>query len=49
MIHWYETIGAVDAAPSDEDGDGLLFHWGTYELEKLLTATPGEAGGVIVG
>jgi hypothetical protein len=37
MIHWYETVGADDAAPSDEDGDGLLFQWGTYEFEEPRT------------
>jgi hypothetical protein len=37
MIHWYETMEAVDAAPNDEDGDALLFQWGSFEFEHLRT------------
>ena len=37
MIHWYEKVGAVDADPSDEDGDWLLFQCGTYEFKQPRT------------
>ena len=39
MIQWYETVRAVDAAPSDEDGDGLLFQWGTDEQPPTFRYT----------
>jgi hypothetical protein len=37
MIQWYETVRAVDAAPSNEDGDGLLLQSGTYAFEQPET------------
>jgi hypothetical protein len=37
MIHWYETMEAVDAVPDDEDGDALLFQWGSFEFEHPRT------------
>jgi hypothetical protein len=31
MMDWYAAERAVDAAPLDEDGDMLLFQWGTHD------------------
>lgn len=31
MLDWYEDERAEDAVPDDEDGDMLLFQWGTYD------------------
>ena len=37
MISWYQTERADDGAPLEEDGDGLLFHYGTYSFEGPAT------------
>lgn len=31
LIDWFESERAQDAAPIEEDGDMLLFQWGTYD------------------
>lgn len=31
MLWFYANVRATDAAPFDEDGDLLLFQWGTYD------------------
>jgi hypothetical protein len=31
LLDWYETERADDAAPIKDDGDQLLFQWGTYD------------------
>ena len=31
IMGWYAAERAVDAAPLDEDGDMLLFQWGTHD------------------
>ncbi len=31
MLSWYEDARVEDAAPVTEDGDMMLFQWGTYD------------------
>jgi len=37
MLGWYEVERADDAAPIDEDGDGLLFQRGTWDFDGPAT------------
>ena len=37
MLGWYEAEHADDAAPIDEDGDGLLYQWGTWGFDCPAT------------
>jgi len=33
MLTFYRSVKALDAVPTDEDGDSLLFQWGTYSAK----------------
>jgi hypothetical protein len=37
MLDWYARERAEDAHRLDEDGDGLLIQWGTYDFGEVST------------
>jgi hypothetical protein len=37
VLGWFERERTDDARPLDEEGDGILFQWGTYGVADSLT------------
>jgi len=37
ILGWFEEERADDAVPLEEDGDGILFQWGTYKFAGSAT------------
>ena len=33
MLDWYSEVRSEDAYPLDDDGDGMLIQWGTFDFE----------------